>query len=78
MLNFRVSLNRYDGEEHLCAPTILVSEDSSDETCVIIFPEFMETDGMSEALLRLVNDMQGEYETVAQITKLIYGGNSID
>lgn len=74
MIKVEIQLNKHDDNEIFCSPCLLVTEDNSDERCPIILPDYMEVEDGIRITEKLKKDIEANYETVAEVKKVVYGG----
>lgn len=78
MLCFDVNLNQFQKEPYLCSPTIMVTEDKTDDRCPIILPEAMQVSDAEVVLPILLEAYEKEFTTVAQVSHHLYGKEEDD
>jgi len=74
MIKVTIQLNKHSDNEEYCSPTLLVTEDNSDDKCPIILPEYMETVDAILLTDKLKTSIEDNYKSVAEVEKAIYGG----
>lgn len=78
MLCFDANLNQFKDEPYLCSPTIMVTEDQTDERCPMILPEAMQVEDAKYIMPLILESYANNFTTVAEITNYLYGKEEND